>query len=815
MQPLKSLPLLASLLVTSSAASAQDVPFAPITPENGGRSARGASEGAPDGAVVPPTTPTHYAADAVQPLGFTETPAPPRTPSVAGRRDRLHFDHDGEAQWARARRYKARAGADGFTYVPFLGSAASRNYPISMGVSSVTVGGDPIAFDAVADVHREGDAFVLDRGSVDVRYDLALDTVEQTFVVETGAASGDLVVTLDVETDLAGASAGDGFRFSGPEGGVEYGAATAFDGAGRQTHVPAVLDGDELRLTVPAAFVAGADGVVVIDPVLSTYQVFSNSSEVRDVDVAYDLTEDEFVYVFEDPWSATDNDIYLVAVSAVNGAVENALYMDFSVRDYNDPEVASLNAENVMLVVATNEIAGSDDEIHGRLYDVAGQSISGASFVVGDTGGDLWTNRRPDVGGNSSGTPGQRFLVTWERTFDSSGSTLPRFTTVDAAGNVGILGSVLQPSGNDLECTWVRCSESTGRPSAVNVWNVCFSYRDTSTGDESLRVAQLNADGTVANSVGTAIGSASGDTFETIDISDAIEVAGYDPTYLVVYDNFVGGHEDVTAAICRNSYSVRVVDISGSEHASDALNQNFPKVSTTEDEFVVAYSELSGGLWRTIVTSLDIVEGSRLAISERRTDLGAGDPGSGTDGSPGMASRFSGGNYSSRYVGIGWEVNDTLGNSHSVEAVTYFANHPDSPAWQYCDGTLNSTGDRGFLRLEGSRSALTTKAVRASALPPQQFCLLVCGDQFDNVPMAGGGQGTLCIGGNLGRYNNQIQQVDLSGEASFSIDPQMIPTGIGYVSAAAGDRYNFQVWHRDFIGFQTSNFTNAVSIRFE
>jgi len=812
MQPLKSLPFLAGLLVSAHVASAQDVPFAPITPERG---ARGASEAAPDGAVVPPTMPPQFAADAVQPAVLHEGPVAPRVPSVGGRRERLHFDHDGEAHWARARGYKARAGADGFTYVPFLGSSASRNYPVSMGVSSVSVGGQPIAFDAVARVEREGEAFVLDRGPVDVRYDLALDTVEQTFVVETGAAAGDLVVTLDVTSDLEGGAFGAGFRFAGPEGGVDYGAATAFDGAGRQAHVPAVLDGGELRLTVPAAFVAGADGVVVIDPVISSYQIDDDPGLVSDVDVAYDSSSDVFAYVYEDQWSLTDHDIYLVAVDANTGAVEDARYTDFTTNDFRDPEVAGLNAENVMLVVATNRIAGADDEIRGRIYDVAAQSTPSPAFVIGDTGGDLWTNARPDVGGNSSSTSGQRFLVTWERTFDSTGSTLPRFTTVDAAGNVGGLGTVLQSGGADLECTWVRCSESTGRPSAVNVWNVCFSYRDTGTGDEELRVAQLNADGTVASSVGVAVGAGLGAQFETLDISDAIEVAGLDPTYLVVYDDFTFGDADVTAVVCRNSYSVRRVDVNLSEHADEGLNQNYAKVATTSEEFVVAYSELRGGEWHTVATALDLVEGSRLAVSERRVDLGLADQESGIDGSPGMASRFSGGRYSSRYVGIGWEVNDSVADTHSIEAVTYFASNPASPAWQYCDGTVNSTGERGFLRLEGTRSAVTAKTARVSSVPPQQFCLLVSGDLFDHVPMAGGGQGTLCVGGNLGRYNNQIQQADLAGEASFTIDPQMIPTGIGYFAASAGDRYNFQVWHRDFVGFQTSNFTNAVSIRFE
>lgn len=75
-----------------------------------------------------------------------------------------------------------------------------------------------------------------------------------------------------------------------------------------------------------------------------------------------------------------------------------------------------------------------------------------------------------------------------------------------------------------------------------------------------------------------------------------------------------------------------------------------------------------------------------------------------------------------------------------------------------------------------------------------------------------GGEGTLCLGGVLGRFNNMISPIDVDGTVEFTLDPQQIPAGGVLYSAFVGDFYQFQVWHRDFVGFQTSNYTNAVTI---
>jgi len=95
--------------------------------------------------------------------------------------------------------------------------------------------------------------------------------VEQLFRFETvPAGSGDLVVRGRLETGLDVEPAPDGgFVLEGGEGpALAYGRAVVFDASGRSVEAPLALAGDVLELRVPDAWLAGATGPVVIDPVI-------------------------------------------------------------------------------------------------------------------------------------------------------------------------------------------------------------------------------------------------------------------------------------------------------------------------------------------------------------------------------------------------------------------------------------------------------------------------------------------------------------------------------------------------------------------
>ena len=773
---------------------------------------------APDGATVPPIRPRISLPSGTAPTALTDEQVRALGPisyDITVRRDLMHFDLVEGSHWVRGRAYKASADRTGFTYFPFLGSKASRNWPVTFRVDSATVGDRALALSAEAQVQRVGERYELDRGPVDVFYELALDQVEQVFRVETAGLNGDLILNLDLDTDLDIAPRGEGFRFSGPDGGMDLSGAFVLDADGGREPIATLRHEGGLQLVVPATMVASLGGEVVIDPIITSWGITSNPDDQIDIDAAYDNTTDTYSFVYEDPFSATDNDVFLTVVE-INGTFVDEAAIDFTNSTWQDPEIANLNGDEVSLVVATRVLPG-DDEIVGRIYDHSSLGVSTPQFVIGNTnsgGSTTWTNANPDVGGNGSIAAGNSFLVCWERLFNSDSSILPRFTTVDAAGNVGSLGSVLLPFDPDARCDNVRVSESTGDPTRVNLWNLCWARGDTATGEQQIFSAQLNSDGTLATAANMVRDLGTTGDPQDLDISDALDLGGLDPTYLISYDDFAPSAEDVVLVVCRNAVGLRAVDLQISEHADLTADQDVARLSTSDEDFVVCYPEQdTSGDWVYHVTTLDLVQGGQLAISERRTILTPVNAGVLSDG-PGMASRFSGGLLSSRFVGIGW--NHLEGADYDAVGVTFFASNPDSPATQYCYGVPNSTGDRGFLRLEGSESVNFDKTAVVSALPAGQFCLLVGATGFADIPGAGGSAGTLCLGGNLGRYNSTITPTSSEGIATFPIDPTVLPIGLGTSPAMPGMQYQWQVWHRDLtLSGATSNFTNAVSVQFE
>ena len=62
----------------------------------------------------------------------------------------------------------------------------------------------------------------------------------------------------------------------------------------------------------------------------------------------------------------------------------------------------------------------------------------------------------------------------------------------------------------------------------------------------------------------------------------------------------------------------------------------------------------------------------------------------------------------------------------------------------------------------------------------------------------------------------QIQQANPAGTISLALDLTQIPQPTGFVTAIAGDTWNFQAWYRDAVsGSATSNFTDGLSVTFQ
>ena len=132
----------------------------------------------------------------------------------------------------------------------------------------------------------------------------------------------------------------------------------------------------------------------------------------------------------------------------------------------------------------------------------------------------------------------------------------------------------------------------------------------------------------------------------------------------------------------------------------------------------------------------------------------------------------------------------------------------------FCTPDPNSTGVAGTLMATGSDSVMANDlTLVAGSLPVGEFgiFLVANGTGVTNVINSG----VLCLGGAFGRFNQagQIRLSDAAGQFSLALDATQLPTPMGTVSAAPGDTFYFQAWHRDGFGF--SNFTNGLQVEFQ
>lgn len=134
-----------------------------------------------------------------------------------------------------------------------------------------------------------------------------------------------------------------------------------------------------------------------------------------------------------------------------------------------------------------------------------------------------------------------------------------------------------------------------------------------------------------------------------------------------------------------------------------------------------------------------------------------------------------------------------------------------------CPGVPNSTGAGAELRAFGSPVAADNNVtLLATRLPPMAFGFFITSVTEATIPTPGGSQGTLCVGGGIGRYvgPGQVLASGASGVFSLALDLTSTPTPTGFVSVGAGETRFFQGWYRDANPGVTSNFTASLKINF-
>ena len=142
---------------------------------------------------------------------------------------------------------------------------------------------------------------------------------------------------------------------------------------------------------------------------------------------------------------------------------------------------------------------------------------------------------------------------------------------------------------------------------------------------------------------------------------------------------------------------------------------------------------------------------------------------------------------------------------------------PQDPGVRYCAPAVpTSTGAPATIRAEGGTyAAANSLLLVAEGVPANAFGYFLNSSATALVPGAGGSQGTLCLGGQVGRYSTSVLHSGPSGTFTLHPDLTATPTPLGLVSVAAGETWHFQAWFRDANPNPTSNFTDALSVTFD
>ncbi len=725
----------------------------------------------------------------------------PRTTGV------YHDDQVGDL-WSRGLDYKANFTSDRVQFIPFLGADADRLYPLAWDLARVWSGGTELeASPDVQPVREEGSVLYTHQQWIE-GYSIRDEGIEQWYRFEELPADGDLVIALDIRSD----SGFDvkpfegGLRFVGERGGVDFGKAKAFDGAGRA--IPAFVDwtGEAIQIRVNGSDLEGAVLPITVDPLITTYAVDTFGTMLMKPDVAYDVSTNTVLVVYEEIYAGPDTDIFFRQYDADTKAVLHQQYLSVNTDDWKAPRVANNNYSDLFLVVFEIEASNSRmvsyrtiSALDGSLGMVRG--VSAIEFVY---------NYQPDAGGETFNGSGSYFLITWVEE-DVMGDHRIVCTRVTSGGLCLFEDTTLAPYDS-----WSKQAPAVSNTAgSVGVFNLAWAaYEGAAT---TVRGARVSYSGAVVDT-GYAIGS--GPAVPSCRPAVSPSLTSGDPGhYLVVYESQfptspVSGMVGLNAVSMAGSVQAGSTQVDPNylyEQTSDA------RVDSDGSRYVLTWNAIdpaTGYDGRVMVSTMSSA-GGNLCHSEIRIPV---DPtNSMSDLIPVVVSEVSGAGTGST-THLAWSREDTTIPDKSIYGADYEMHDQDCLGQiQLCTPTANSSGQAGRTWAYGSHIANDRLfELRADQLPTNQFGYFLTGTGVGGfVPP--GSQGQLCLAGSLGRFNRGVAEVlhsGAAGEFGLSINTLDMPLSTVQV-VSAGSTWYFQAWHRDLNPGQTSNFSTLLGVSFD
>ncbi|QDV09889.1 hypothetical protein Poly30_54500 [Planctomycetes bacterium Poly30] len=730
----------------------------------------------------------------------------------------LILDEPGDGRtWARGPRWKASFGAEGLTYIPFFGSDAPQNYPVVLNLSDVTIASEPLWLES-RERSRLGESVTLDRGSMSEVYHVARDTVEQTFVFKELPVRGELVLEVDVQTELQMAAKDGGFTFSNALGEVRYGAATAIDAEGRSLTLLQESTASGFRIVVPADFVSQAKLPLVVDPILDTFSVTNDTRRQSDMDVAYDPANTKYQIVYSEFQSATDLDVIAISYSAILGSVLQVAAIDVSSSSWTMPRNASSYEEEQFLCVSLVGLGVGSRSVWGRTRD-ADTGNGSPQFQISGVGAE-----HVDVGGKGNEVATvYDYMVVWQETdgFNNDFDIVAQAVS----GNASLTGGrrIIDGDVGDLD-RFPSISKSSGQPGFAQelqeymiVWE-----REVSPTNRNLRAQVIEYTGDMTGHSQFNAYTFSDSRRPDVSCWSRRNSFALERHWLVAFERQVGAAYKIFTVVAVDGSADNARSVQTMQNLDVDADHRDPHVAFNGQDFLLTYQTIeSNGDYTAYLTALNVVHDDdelRTGLTLRREFLGT------SEGAPGhvaIASHWDGGNSAaSQEVGDAvalWLDFDSSTGDTEVGASLVEEVEISVLGAQFCEGALNSTGHAAWITARGF-SWETDADIRLTCteMPSNSFGHFLVSNVAGFVANPGGSQGNLCLQGAVGRFNRSGEIMNSGSVGSFTlfgVDPMALPSPTGPVSVQPGETWYFQCWFRD-IG-PSSNFSNAVEMTFD
>jgi hypothetical protein len=546
--------------------------------------------------------------------------------------------------WGGGPEYKVRFDAGAVQFTPALGLRAERNMPLTLTTLSVTRGADVTALAAVAP-RREGDRAVLyDRApGIVERHDVRTGGLELSFRFESRPAGhGDLVVRLQVQTELAAFPSDGGLRFERPDvGGVGVGAVKGIDAQGHRVDGAVRLAGDVLELMLPGAFVDAASYPLLLDPFIFpiTFVAPDLDYEEGAPDVAYD--SDLYLVVWEKVYSASDIDIRGQLLDTAGAIVPFGYWFLESASNTvaTRPQAASLRGHARFMIVWQQAacVFLCDADVVGCSLSTAG---FGQSAQINIAAGGGVSHDDPDVGGHSK-AEANVVSVVWEE----NDQILHRNVLVDFVGDPSLIADV------DLLEVANRASEPTISKGSgedfehLVVWK--YWYDDPAPGDHDLH-------GTIIDVLGEYVAGIGGIVSTTGLDERQPDLDGDGDVWGLVYSRAPNVFSQLHSVHAVRVFKVDNIDNRESVIADEiglGLDNRDPAVAFTGNGFLVAWSrQYSGTDYDIALVALDpwaATIADPLVFADFTTTY---------DSAPALASRFSNEPFAGDGALCAWQV---------------------------------------------------------------------------------------------------------------------------------------------------------------